>query len=52
MQNALESWIKKTNDSGKPEDPKMIEEMIRLRAEGQKEKVSNRGKKNTTQKDD
>ena len=52
MQNALEAWIKKTNDSDKPEDPKLIEEMIRLQAEGQKEKVSNRGKKNATPKDD
>jgi hypothetical protein len=52
MRNALEGWIKKTNDSDKPEDPKLIKEMIRLRAEDQKEKASKRGKKNRTQQND
>ena len=52
MQNALETWIKKTNDSDKPEDPKLIKEMIRLRAEAQKEKASKRGKKNSAQQND
>ena len=52
MQNALARWIKRTNDSDKPEDPKLIKEMIRLRAEDQKEKASKRGKKNRTQQND
>jgi arylsulfatase A-like enzyme len=52
MQTALDAWIKKTGDSDKPEDPKLIQEMVRLRAAAQKEKVANRGKKKTTQQDD
>jgi N-sulfoglucosamine sulfohydrolase len=45
MRKALELWITRTGDSDKPEDPKMIQEMLRLRERERKAEVEKRGAK-------
>lgn len=49
MRSALDGWIRRTNDSDKPEDPEMIKEMIRLRELGRREEDTNKGRKDKTQ---
>ena len=45
MRNALQTWIKRTNDSDQLEDPAMIKEMLRLQEEERKAAVIQRRKK-------
>jgi N-sulfoglucosamine sulfohydrolase len=52
MRNALQSWITRTNDSDKPEDPKMIKEMIRLRELERQEELAPGGKREKKKSED
>ena len=45
MRNALQTWIKRTNDSDQLEDPAMIQEMLRLQEQERKAAVDQRRKK-------